>query len=123
LTPEIPETEMSFKIGKGFATQVLNRIGELKLESKVKDKKGKARKIRDAVDYALEFLRPQDSESQTFFKLLLAYRHGKPVQPVMQADTRETAPELEFDGLYMPAGAGERRAGAAAKSAASRKPN
>jgi hypothetical protein len=86
------------KIGKGFATRVLARIKELKL------KDATLGTIKSAEDYALSLLSPQDAEAKSFFKLLMAYQLGKPVQPVMTADTRESAPELDFGNLRMPAG-------------------
>jgi hypothetical protein len=79
-------------MGKGFASQVLNRIKELKLEG-----------IRSAEEYALDILKARDGEAHSFFKLLLAYKHGKPVQPVMSGDTREDTRELDFGNLPMPA--------------------
>jgi hypothetical protein len=108
-----PEDKGDGKIGKGWATKVLNRIGELQLKAAGEDGKP-GKDIQSAEDYALDILRLRDAESRSFFKLLLAYKHGKPVQPVMTADTREIAPELDFDGLRMPA---------APKLAAAGKPN
>ncbi len=75
-------------VGKGFATKVFARIHELNLKA-VSDAKIA---IKTAEDYALDMLRPQDAESKAFFKLLLAYQLGKPVQPSIQADTREFIP-------------------------------
>jgi hypothetical protein len=94
--PNAPDVT-DLKIGKGFATRVFGRIKELQL----KDALG--HEIKSADDYALMMLSSQDAEAKAFFKLLLAYQLGKPVQPTMQADTRETAPELDFGDLIMPA--------------------
>lgn len=102
-----PDIE-DLKIGKGFATRVLSRLKELKLQTG-------SHEIRSAEDYALDILRTRDAEARAFFKLLLAYQLGKPVQPVIQADTRETAPELEFGNLIMPSAPGEVKPGAAGK--------
>ena len=92
-------------LGKGFASGVLARIKELKL------KNGDQKEIQSAEDYALDMLSARDAEARSFFKLLLAYRLGKPVQPVMTADTRENRPEVDFDGLAMPAGSQPEKTG------------
>lgn len=79
------------KIGKGFASRVLDRIGELKLlEVKADGKPGGA--IQNAEDYALDVLRSRDAAAREMFKLLLAYQLGKPVQPTFVQDTREFRP-------------------------------
>jgi hypothetical protein len=84
--------------GKGFATRVLARIKELKLhEIKADGKPGT--EIKSAEDYALDLLRGRDAASREFFKLLLAYQLGKPVQPTITADTRENVPALDYGKL------------------------
>jgi hypothetical protein len=85
-------------VGKGFATRVFARLHELKLTAQSDAKIA----IKTAEDYALDMLRPQDAESKAMFKLLLAYQLGKPVQPTMQADTRENVPDLDLGRLCMP---------------------
>jgi len=125
--PRNEPDELDIKLSKGWASGVLNRIGELglryrddddddpELESdnptlkaaaiaRVKKRIDSAPVIRNAEDYALDILRRRDAAARDLFKLCLAYRLGKPVQPVIQADTREDAPELEWDGLRMPSG-------------------
>lgn len=120
--------EKATEVQRGFATRVLLRIRELKLQYRVDidepdlesedvkkreaAEKRKAAKlaaapaIKDAEDYALDILRPRDVAARELFKLMLAYQLGKPVQPVMSGDTRELVPEVEFDGLIMPNRAG-----------------
>jgi hypothetical protein len=68
-------------LGKGFASRVLDKIKSLKMAG-----------IESADDYALDILKARDAESKSFFKLLLAYQLGKPVQPTIVADTRENIP-------------------------------
>ncbi len=77
------------KVGKGFATRVLARVKELNLKTK------RGKEIKSAEDYALDMLEAGDAEAKSFFKLLLAYQLGKPVQPTITADTREFASPLE----------------------------
>jgi hypothetical protein len=103
------------RIGKGFASNVFSRIKELKLNATKADGKP-GDEIKNAEDYALDILRPRDAASRDLFKLLLAYQLGKPVQPVITADTRETAPELDFGNLAMPASGN-------AKPGTARRPN
>jgi len=147
--PKNEPDENNIKIGKGFATRVLARIVELKLRYRLEgetpdaepayfdddadDKPAKklAAKAKDknkptepglilsAEDYCLDILRPRDAAARDMFKLLLAYQLGKPVQPTITADTRETAPELDFGNLVMP----DAPADSKAKSRASGKPN
>src|ERR1017187_996667 len=105
----------SIKVGKGFATRVFSRIGELKLRAEAANGKPGV-EIKTAEDYALFLLAAMDGASRNFFNLLLAYQLGKPVQPVMTADTREPARELDFGNLIMPAAP-------SAKSGTARKPN
>ena|ERR1035438_9399155 len=83
----------SIKVGKGFASRIFDRLPELKLPN-----------IHNAEDFGLQILAlgPTDATARIFFKDLLLWRLGKPVQPVITADTRESAPELNFDGLRMP---------------------
>lgn len=127
------------KVGKGFATRVFARIKELGLRGRIEndaelksdDKKtrekaekrlAKAPSIKSAEDYALEILRPMNARSEQFFKDLLMWQLGKPVQPVITADTRETAPELDFGDLIMPSAPGG-KAGGKAKPGAAGQPN
>jgi hypothetical protein len=132
------------KVGKGFATRVFARIKELGLrgrvdetdpdlqsedgrkraaaEKRIEKRKEGAPRIRTAEDYALEILRPQDGAARQFFKDLLLWQLGKPVQPVITADTRETAPELDFGNLVMQPSA-PASAGGKAKPGAAGKPN
>ena len=99
-------------IGKGFATRVMNRIGELGLQFQVgKIEKLKAIDIKSAEDYALSILATQDSEAKTFFRYIVDRRFGKPVQATIQRDTRETSPELDFGNLTMPASSQSRTTG------------
>jgi hypothetical protein len=136
--PNEPEIGLDPKLSKGFASSVFARIKELKLkfrldethpdlqsdrpekvalaEKEIEKRKAAAPPIESAEDYALDMLQPCDAASKEFFKLLLAYQLGKPVQPVITADTRETAPELDFGNLRMPTAD-------QAKSRTPRKPN
>lgn len=92
-----PEASDNGKMGKGFWTRVFARVSELGL----KDKSGQP--IRNAEDYALSILGQNDAEARSLFRLGLAYQFGKPVQPTITADTRETVPDLDFGNLIMPA--------------------
>lgn len=89
-TPEVPD--------RGFATRVLERIG----------KDGWAKISREnatnAEEYALALLVCGDKriESENFNKLL-DRRYGKPAQGMFMGDTRETARDLDFGDLPMPA--------------------
>ena len=71
-------------------------------EKRIAERVAKAPAISTAEDYALDILAKRDLAARDLFKLLLAYQLGKPVQPTIQADTRETAPELNFGNLVMP---------------------
>lgn len=94
----IPDAGLDTKFSKGFASRVFGRIKDLKLKASGQDGKPGA-EIKTAEDYALDILGQRDAEGRAFFKLLLAYQLGKPVQPTMQADTRETAPPLDYGNL------------------------
>jgi|SRR5208282_5847058 len=128
-----PELGLETELSKGFATGVFRRIKELELkfrvdethpdlhsdrpekvalaEREIEKRIAAAPVIASAEDYALDMLKARDLASKEFFKLLLAYQLGKPVQPVIQRDTRENVPELDFGNLIMPAGGQSRTPG------------
>ncbi len=78
------------QIGKGFATRVLERIGELGLRAIGPNGKP-GEKIKTVEDYVLDILAARDAASRDMVKLMLAYRHGKPVQPTIQAGSQGEA--------------------------------
>lgn len=100
-----PDVGLDPKLSKGFATRVLSRIKELKLLGP------DGKPLESAEDYALQILAPNDAKAHTFFDRLLDREFGKPVQPTIQRDTRENRPEVDFDGLAMPAGSQPAAAG------------
>lgn len=75
-------------IGTGFATGVLGRIKELKLQN-----------IESAEDYALDILKSRDSEARAFFRYMLDRQYGKPVQATITTDTRESQEPLDRGDL------------------------
>src|SRR6185437_6286384 len=89
------------KLDKHFASNVLKLIG-----SKIRGEhwtKLTLDTVQSAEEYALLFLNGITGTQQAFLLRLLEWKMGKAVQPVMSADTRETAPELTFGNLPMPA--------------------
>lgn len=92
--PETPAIE-----DKGFATRVLDRIGQDGWR-----KYTSLDMVKSAEDYILYLLNAGDMRlcSENINKLL-DRKLGKPAQSVIHADTRETAPDLNFGDLAMPA--------------------
>jgi hypothetical protein len=88
----VPEAN-DVKFGKGFATRVFARIKELNLKA------ANGKEIKSAEDMALNLLVTQDAGAKAFFKDLLLWQLGKPVQPTITADTRETQAALERGNL------------------------
>jgi hypothetical protein len=94
--------EEPLKIDKGFAARVMGLVGKtIRGEPWTKITRETA---KNAEEYALTFLNSGDvGVSKSFFDKLLDRRFGKPPQPIFNADTRESAPDVDFGDLPMPA--------------------
>lgn len=104
--PRVHPEEPAVRMDKGFAARVMGLIGKPDWTKITRDT------AKNAEEYALTFLTSTDINiAKTFFDRLLDRRYGKPPQPVFNADTRESAPELEYGDLPMPSTSEPRKAG------------
>jgi len=88
-------------VDQGFATRVLERIGE-----------GCPKEIKSAEDFQLTLIYSSDIQTSSYnFNRCLDRKYGKPAQGVFSGDTRENARELDFGNLPMPASPEPRAAG------------